>query len=110
MLDLDSVNFRFPIYLIFLAPNNFKCFFVSLLEGKHKSNLLNRFFAVEPSLAHFLKDFLFILPFKSTKGIDSFFIFISIWGHISESIKIAKVGDQYFKNFFTKNKLSIGKN
>ena len=109
-LGSDSVNFRFPIYLIFLAPNNFKCIFVSLLETKHRSNLLNSFFADDPSLAHFLKDLLFILAFKSIKGIDSCFILVSILGHISESIKIAKEGDQYFKNFFTKNKLSIGKN
>ena len=98
----DSVNFKFPIYLIFFAPNRFKCLLDSLLEGRHKSNLLNRFFVIKPSLDHFLKDFLFILAFNRTNEIDLLLIFVSIVGQISESTNIATDGDQYFKNLFTK--------
>ena len=41
----DCVYFKLPTNFIFSAPSIFKYFFDSLLEERHKSNLLNIEFA-----------------------------------------------------------------
>ena len=88
------VNFKLPIYLIFLAPSIFRYFTESLFEERQRSNLLNKLFALEVNFFHFLKDFFVILAFKSSNGIPSFLIFVIMFGQISESMNIAIDGFQ----------------
>ena len=53
---------------------------------------------------HLTKVFFVILPFNKTKGIFLEFKFSNIQGQISDSINIAIVGFQKFKNFLVKKK------
>ena len=63
------IIYRFFINLIFLAPNKFRYFFVSKVEGKHKLNLLKIFFEKKLINFHFLNVFFVILAFSRTIGI-----------------------------------------
>ena len=54
-------------------------------------------------LIHLLNVFFVNLAFNKTRGIFFLYIFKNIPGHISDSIKTAKLGFQYFKNLLTRN-------
>ena len=60
-----SENFKFPIFLIFFAPNFLRNFFVSSFCDKQTSNLLKSDLEKVFSLFQFLKDFLVILAFSN---------------------------------------------
>ena len=76
----------------------------------HKSNCWNIFFEKFLSNCHFLKVFFVILALISNKGTLLSLIAKIMLGHISESTKIAKLGDQWFKNLFINFGISKGKN
>ena len=59
---------------------------------------------------HLENVFFDILPLTINKGIFLSLIWKIKFGQISESIKIDKLGDQCFKNFFTNLGISKGKN
>ena len=76
----------------------------------HKSNFSNIFPEKFFENFHLEKVFFVILPLTSNKGIFLSLIWKIKFGQISESIKIDKLGDQCFKNFFTYLRISKGKN
>ena len=65
--------FKFPIYLILLAPSFFKNFFDSLFDARHKVNFLNNILAKSENIDHFLKVFFVILALRRIIGISLFF-------------------------------------
>ena len=103
-------NLRFPKFLTFFAPKIVKNFSLSLFAARHKSNFPNIFFAKLINNFHLTKVFFVILAFTRSKGIFFLLICKIKFGQISESIKIDKLGDQCFKNFYTNLVISKGKN
>ena len=85
-----------------IFDKRFRNFSVSKFCGKAESILRN--ILVENLLKkfHLIKDFGVILAFIKNNGIEFFFSSLNMQGHISESIKIARLGFQCLINFFVK--------
>ena len=77
----------FPKNLIFWAPSFLKYLFDSKLDDKQSLNLLNNDFEKFGKISHLCNVFFVILPFKSIIGIFLLYKLLTVFGHISESIK-----------------------